>query len=473
MEELPQSETDSPLPPDAQDRLDQFKAFAARHPLLDLVEREVLHAIWEPAGFAYLLVYGPSGVGKSTMIHHIVRRLNTPARDTGHHPLLLLEVRPPDGALLHRTDYYRTALRHLGQTSFERRLMVDRNTEPAWEKKGGRRTASRYHDDPELRYALEDALRRQQVRAVVLDEAQHLMPGGQAATALDQLDWIKSMTNVTGVLHILLGTYSLVHFCNFNGQTARRGLEVHFPRYHFRAESECQAFRNVLLTLLAQVPLAVDQAALLHHWPYFYARRLGCVGGLKEWLVRATALALRDGSAALTLPHLERRALSDAKCARMAADIQEGEQAVHSSEAHHQRRLALLGMSDMPGLTAGTAMPSPSAELARAGSRAAPPHPPVRARVGQRRPQRDPVGAMAPPAPSTKCLGAGALDVDARGLTQSAITQVECPVCGAVRTVQCKAQRVILPAHAPLKTHTTCKGARWIKGKTGWALAQP
>jgi len=461
MEDLHQSETESPLPPDAQDRLDQFKAFAARHPLLDLVEREVLHAIWEPAGFAYLLVYGPSGVGKSTMIHHIVRRLNTPAGGTGHRSLLLLEVRPPDGALFHRTDYYRTALRHLGQTAFERRLMVDLNTEPAWEKTGGRRTASRYHDDPELRYALEDALRRQHVRAVVLDEAQHLMQGGQAATALDQLDWIKSMTNVTGVLHILLGTYSLVHFCNLNGQTARRGLEVHFPRYHFRAESDCQAFRNVLLTLLAQVPLAVDQAALLQHWPYFYARSLGCVGVLKEWLVRATALALCEGSDALALPHLERRALSDAKCARMAA------------EEHRQRLLALLGMSDLPSLTAGTAMPSPPAETARAGARAAPPQLPVRPRVGQRRPQRDPVGAMAPPAPPTKCLGAGALDVDARGLTQSAITQVECPVCGAVRTVQLKAQRVILPAHAPLKTHTTCKGARWIRGETGWALAQP
>src|SRR5919197_6030859 len=174
------------------------------------------------------------------------------------------------------------------------------------------------------------------------------MPGGQAATALDQLDGIKSMTNVTGVLHILLGTYSLVHFCNVNGQTARRGLEVHLPRYHFRAEPDCQAFRNVLLTLLAQVPLTVDQAALLQHWPYFYARSLGCVGVLKEWLVLATALALREGSDVLTLPHLERRALSDAKCARMAADIQEGEQAVHSSEEHRQRLLALLGMSDMP-----------------------------------------------------------------------------------------------------------------------------
>ena len=102
-----------------------------------------------------------------------------------------------------------------------------------------------------------------------------------------------------------------------------------------------------------------------------------------------------------------------------------------------------------------------------------PPHQPARQRVGQRRPQRDPVGAMDQPAPPTKCLGSGALDVDARRLTQSAIVQVECPVCGAVRTVQLKAQRVVLPAHAPLKTHTTRKGARWIKVETGWALFQP
>src|SRR2546426_12222109 len=86
---------------------------------------------------------------------------------------------------------------------------------------------------------------------------------------------------------------------------------------------------------------------------------------------------------------------------------------------------------------------------------------------------RDPVGTREPPAKPTKCLGAGTLDLDAGGLTQSAIAQVECPRCGAVRTVPLKAQRVVFPAHAPLKTHTTCKGARWIRGETGWALAQP
>jgi hypothetical protein len=281
------------------------------------------------------------------------------------------------------------------------------------------------------------------------------------------------MTNVTGVLHVFLGTYSLVHFCNLNGQTARRGLEIHFPRYHGHVEPDGQAFRTVLLTLLTQVPLTVDRAALLQHWPYFYARSLGCVGVLKEWLVRATALALRDGSDTLTLAHLERRALSEAKCERMAADIQDGEQILRAPEAPHHRLLALLGMSEMPRLASSTATPVPDTELAHAEARAAPPHSPARQRVGQRRPQRDPVGAMAQPTTPTKCLGSGALDVDAHRLAQSAIAQVECPVCGAVRTAKLTAQRVVLPVHTPLKTHTTRKGARWSKGETGWALSQP
>src|SRR5262249_61441577 len=101
----PPSAPGAPTAPAPRPRPDQFKPFAARHPRLDQVEPEVLHTIWEPAGCAYLLVYGPSGVGKSTMIHHIVRRLNTSEGGTGHRPLLLLEVRPPDGAPFHRPPY--------------------------------------------------------------------------------------------------------------------------------------------------------------------------------------------------------------------------------------------------------------------------------------------------------------------------------------------------------------------------------
>src|SRR5437764_5328048 len=85
-----------PLPSEAQARLDQFKAFALRHPILDDVETQLLHAIWEPAGFAFVIVFGPSGVGKSTMIEHLVRRFNAAwAASFGH--LVLTEARPPEG----------------------------------------------------------------------------------------------------------------------------------------------------------------------------------------------------------------------------------------------------------------------------------------------------------------------------------------------------------------------------------------
>jgi hypothetical protein len=43
------------------------------------------------------------------------------------------------------------------------------------------------------------------VRAVILDEAQHLLKLGSDSSGgklLDQLDWLKSMTNVTGVLGV-------------------------------------------------------------------------------------------------------------------------------------------------------------------------------------------------------------------------------------------------------------------------------
>jgi hypothetical protein len=226
-------------------------------------------------------------------------------------PLLLLETRPPDGGAFNRTDYYRTALKLLGEPFYERRLLVDIDTEQTWEKKGrGRSKATQFNDSPELRQALEEAMTRRGVRAVILDEAQHLMKVGSGASGgklLDQLDWIKSMTNVTGVLHILLGTYDLLNFRDLSGQASRRGLDLHFPRYLFQHEQDRDCFQGVLLALLKQVPLSTDIPALMQHWFYFYERSIGCVGVLKDWLIRAVAAALHDGCDTLTL------ALSDIK----------------------------------------------------------------------------------------------------------------------------------------------------------------
>src|SRR6266849_4748990 len=89
------------LSPVAHRRLQRFKAFAVSHPLLQHADTALMRARCEPAGFTHVLVYGPSGVGKSTMIRQMVTRLHTAGRGTPQGgkpalPLLLLEARPPD-----------------------------------------------------------------------------------------------------------------------------------------------------------------------------------------------------------------------------------------------------------------------------------------------------------------------------------------------------------------------------------------
>lgn len=168
--------------------------------------------------------------------------------------------------------------------------------------------------------------------------------GQGAGKLLDQLDWIKSITNVTGVLHLLIGTYELLNFQNLSGQASRRGLELHFPRYLFQDEQDRKDFQGVLLALLKQVPLQLELENLMQQWFYFYERSIGCVGVLKNWLIRAVAAELHDHGNTLTMERLQENALSLAQCERMAIDAVEGEQKLNYLASRHEHLWRLLQM---------------------------------------------------------------------------------------------------------------------------------
>jgi hypothetical protein len=481
-----------------QAKLAAFKAYAVNHALLQDVDSRLMHAIAEPAGFSHVLVYGPSGVGKSTMLQQLHRRtaalLSSPAESrapaarwratsstisSAPHPLLMLEAVPPDGMTFNRAAYYRAALTQLGESYYKQWSLVDINVEQTWETKTRSKSKGRvaqFNDSPELRQAMEEALIRRGVRAVVIDEAQHLMQVASGTKLLDQLDWIKSMTNMTGVVHVLVGTYDLLNFRNLSGQAARRGYDIHFPRYQFQHEADRTAFQGVLLQLLTRQPLQADLQELLNRWYYFYERSIGCVGVLKDWLVRAVAAALREDDHDLSLARLQAHALSNAQCESMAADAHAAEQKLHYTESSREHLWSLLGMSGVtlpPGASqdavSSTTDPPPERAVRQA------PTPPKRRRVGERAPERDRVGeASSVPASAKKpqCLFSGVIDLTPSQLRETPGIQVECPTCGARRSIRPTKgpSRVAFPPHPIRVTRASREARRWSLRGTLWEL---
>jgi len=132
-----------------------------------------------------------------------------------------------------------------------------------------------------MRQVAEQALIRARVRAVFADEGHRLMQGDGSHSVDEQLEWLKSLSNRTKVLHVLAGPYALFGFRNTSGQLARRGRDIHFARYQVENKEERIAFVAALKYLLERVPLEVDLNTSLSRWRWWATGCVGCIGVLR------------------------------------------------------------------------------------------------------------------------------------------------------------------------------------------------
>src|SRR6266852_64425 len=221
-----------------------------------------------------VLVIGPSRVGKTTLIRLLEERLlsHTTAQmqsDPSFMPFASVTAAGPDSGRFDWQDYYRAVLRSLHDP------FVDGKTA---------RIPARA-----LREAMETALIERRPLAVIVDEAHHLAKAASGRRLQDQLDHLKHFENVSGISHILVGTYEMRPFRRVNAQLACRGIDVHFPRYDAAKEEDAQVFRSVLWALQRQLPLE-QEPRLVEQWEFLYARSIGCTA-LPEGRVE---LALRN-----------------------------------------------------------------------------------------------------------------------------------------------------------------------------------
>jgi AAA domain len=392
---IPPSE---PLPTALQERLEVFKKYTIEHAMLIRKDDELTQRIWEPGGFAFLLLSGPTGVGKSELLRVVTHRMQTRAQvvTLGERlplPVILVETPAP---FTYR-EWYERVLRALDEPFIEEVIYREVGTSPNGKKaaSGRRSTSPKPLDEaPELRWAVENALAKRRVLAICFDQAQHLMANGETEDLKRCWDWLKSLSNTTGVLFVLAGPYPLLKFRRVSSQAARRSTDVHFPRYQLENPEDCSAFQGALLALFKQACWAVsgreakktELQPLMDHWPLFYRGCLGCVGVLKDWLIRTVSAALRKGDTRLTLDRVREQELVEASLADMAADIVAGEQQVALTSGDRSQLNSLLQMEGevaAPAETsAGEAKPTRTKRTST--------------KPGTRKPKRDPVGDQTP-----------------------------------------------------------------------------
>lgn len=358
-----------PLSRAALTRIREFEAFRIGHPRLLDADRDLRELVEHPSGSAVLFVYGPTGAGKTTLIERVKQQIHNGMAselraDPSRIPSLVIRAPAPTGSQFAWRDFFVRGLDALAEPCVDAKQVVPDDPRKPIE-------AGQFKTVDGARRVFEAGVRNRRPKAVFIDEGSHLTSVGSGIRLLHQLDVIKSLSDATETVFVIVGTYDVVAFRNLSGQLGRRCRDVHLPRYRIDSAEDATTFRSVLHTFCSRLP--VDPALLVDNVEFAYLRSAGCVGILKQWLERTLVAALLDGGT-IKRRHLDKTSLSLQALREIAAEIASGERAVEDNEETEQELRDLLGLD---------AKPLP--QLITAG------RPGRKLRVGKRLPYNDPV----------------------------------------------------------------------------------
>lgn len=361
--------------------MDLFRQSTIKHPHLEKALNDLRLRVRQAESGTILFLYGPSGVGKTTLLKYIVAQMakedvESGTTTPGCFPAAYVEAPAPETGKFSWKEFYRRMLYDLWEPVPHKKL-----PDIPWRNQFLLNSNAPAHA---LRKAVENALEHRKVKVLLIDEAQHIGKGNSGGGSLwDQLDYIKSIANLTKSVIVLGGTYQLLAFRNLSAQLSRRSIDVHFPRYRADEESDYKIFLSVIASFEQRLPCPCTPR-LLDQGEYLYTGSVGCVGILKTWLNRALEASVLAGNDSLTQRVLEESSYSYDQLETMTAELLDGEAIIARNTRPLTGLHARLGINE---LTEPIDVRSANSLTKTAQKRTLP---------GTRKPTRDAVGGGQP-----------------------------------------------------------------------------
>lgn len=371
--------------------IEQFKAVKVTHGHFDHCFSEVRRLCSRSGTSGVVILTGPTGSGKTHLARELFRSLrlafnDVPAenRDEAYLerdalvPVAGIRAVPPRATAFDWQDFYIRLLEQLRDILVEKKLLVPVQlsllgefpvTSPAESMKV-----------QALRRSVEKALRLRKTRVVVVDEAHHILMCKDPDMQRFAFEQLKSLTDETGIVLVLVGTYDLLDIRDYSGQLMRRSDIVHLQRYDYKDEKHRTSFLHAFNELVKALPIPVVIPNRADAIDLCYRKSAGCVGILRDLLLECLRRAVEEGGNAIDLELIQASAKSNQAVWTILKEAMEGESRLIDIDDNEIR--ALLLQTGTESARAGQHRTPPTSVKQRPGQR----------RPGTRNPHRDDVG---------------------------------------------------------------------------------
>ncbi|RFB14963.1 ATP-binding protein [Bacillus sp. HNG] len=328
-----------------EEKVEYFKNYTVAHPYFKEAYEKILKHIKNPSTKTVILIYGPSGSGKSELFKKVYENIykdfrSDMERNRGFIPICGFEAIAPSNSKYDWKDHFIRSLIAIKEPLIDHKIDINKLKNKDIE-------FSDREVDRSLRRSLENALKYRKTLAFMIDEAQHMTYNGSAKTSNNQMNLIKSLASISKTPHFLFGTYEILEFRNANGQLCKRGIDVHLKRYDVRNKEERKWFIQTLMLLQKHLPLEIEPE-LSKNWKTFYRLSVGCIGLLKDLLLTTLEFKLLEqpNLKTLLLEDFEEFALTNTQLYQLAQEAMTGEdtaKAIGRSQEEVSNKLGIPG----------------------------------------------------------------------------------------------------------------------------------